>query len=75
MCEKNECCKVEKNNEDYLVCTCMEVMASYIKQAIKEGDDTLAKLSERLGVGTGCSSCIDEVEQILECEINKKHKN
>lgn len=53
---------------DYLVCTCMEVMYSQIVEAIKEGEDSFDKLSERLGVGTGCSSCVDEVCEILKEE-------
>lgn len=50
---------------DYLVCTCMEVMYSTIVESIKKGADTFEKLSEELGVGTGCSSCVEEVYTIL----------
>jgi NAD(P)H-nitrite reductase large subunit len=53
---------------DYLVCTCMGVMYSEICEAIRQGDDTFEKLSERFMVGTGCSSCVPEVCDILkEC--------
>lgn len=58
--------------EDYLVCTCMEVMYSEVVAAIKEGADTFKKLSDRLGVGTGCSSCVDEVHEILRETLEKK---
>ena len=51
---------------DYLVCTCMEVMYSQIVEAIETGAGTFQELSENLGVGTGCSSCVDEVMQILK---------
>lgn len=68
--KKNECCR--KNSPDYLVCTCMEVMYSDIIEVIKEGSDTFEKLSNKLGVGTGCSSCVDEVHEILEEELQKK---
>jgi bacterioferritin-associated ferredoxin len=57
---------------DYLVCTCMEVMYSDIVQAISEGTDTFEKLSDQLGVGTGCSSCVDEVHEILTEQLKKK---
>ena len=50
---------------DYLVCTCMEVMRSQIVEAIYGGANTFQELSNQLGVGTGCSSCIDEVKEIL----------
>ncbi len=56
---------------DYLVCTCMEVMYSDIVQAIEEGVDTFEKLSDQLGVGTGCSSCVDEVHEILNEQLTK----
>ena len=67
-CSKQKCCK---QREDYLVCTCMEVMYSQIVEAIHNGADTFNKLSDLLGVGTGCSSCVDEVNQILAEEIKK----
>lgn len=55
---------------DYLVCTCMAVMYSDIIQAIQEGAATYEQLQEKLLVGTGCSSCVEEVHQILK--ENKK---
>lgn len=51
---------------DYLVCTCMEVMYSQIVEAIEQGVDTFEQLSDLLGVGTGCSSCVEEVYEILK---------
>ena len=51
---------------DYLVCTCMEVMHSQIVDAIKDGADSFEKLSAQLGVGLGCSSCVEEVHAILK---------
>ena len=51
---------------DYLVCTCMEVMYSQIVAAVHEGAQAFESLSERLGVGTGCSSCVEEVYEILK---------
>ena len=50
---------------DYLVCTCMYVMHSDIVQAIQNGADTYQKLKDTLLVGTGCSSCVAEVKEIL----------
>ena len=68
--ENGKCCKFEK--DDYIVCTCMEVMHSQLVEAISEGEDTFNKLSDRLGVGTGCSSCVQEVNEILKEELKKK---
>lgn len=50
---------------DYLVCTCWGVMYTEIVQAIREGCKDFASLQEKLMVGTGCSSCVEEVYEIL----------
>ncbi len=68
--KNKECCN--SVNDDYIVCTCMEVMRSQLQEAISEGSDTFDKLSDRLGVGTGCSSCVQEVCEILKEELKKK---
>ncbi len=60
------------NRPDYLVCTCMEVMYSQIIEAIEQGATTFESLSDQLGVGTGCSSCVDEVHEILAQVLTKK---
>jgi bacterioferritin-associated ferredoxin len=62
----------QKTDHDYLVCTCMGVMRSDICCAINQGNRDFQSLSDTLGVGTGCSSCVSEVEEILERECKKK---
>jgi bacterioferritin-associated ferredoxin len=57
---------------DYLVCTCMGVMYSDICNQISAGSITFDQLSETLGVGTGCSSCVSEVHEILQEQLAKK---
>jgi len=71
-CKKDQCCKKEAVEQDYLICTCMGVMKSEIVDAISRGAVTFQALSAELGVGTGCSSCVEEVSQILEREKSKK---
>ncbi len=51
---------------DYLVCTCMGVMASEIREAINQGSADFEALYEQLMVGTGCSSCVPEVNEFLK---------
>ena len=51
---------------DYLVCTCMAVMYSDIVQAIQEGSTSYQALQDKLMVGTGCNSCVQEVHDILK---------
>jgi bacterioferritin-associated ferredoxin len=57
---------------DYLVCTCMGVMYSDICQAIKAGSQTFEDLYDTLGVGTGCSSCVQEVHEILAKQLKQQ---
>jgi nitrite reductase (NADH) large subunit len=59
-CDKNTECT------DYIVCTCMGIMYSEIVQAIKDGHTTVQALEDMFMVGSGCTSCIPEIEQILE---------
>lgn len=57
---------------DYLVCTCMGVMYSDIVAAIAAGHATYQDLQDTLMVGTGCSSCVQEVHEILKEELAAK---
>ena len=50
---------------DYLVCACMCVMYSEIVASIESGAKSFEDLSTELLVGTGCNSCVAEIEQIL----------
>ncbi len=59
-----------KGAPDYLVCTCMGVMRSEIIEAIEAGAQTFEELSEKLGVGTGCSSCVQEVHDLLKDKLS-----
>lgn len=70
--ESEDCCS---GAEDYLVCTCMEMMYSHIVDAIDRGAGTFDQLSDQLGVGTGCSSCVDEVHEILAERCSKIKKD
>ena len=55
---------------DYLVCTCFGVMYSEICAAIKNGAKNFDSLQDSLMVGTGCSSCVAEVKEILQQELS-----
>lgn len=58
---------------DYLVCTCMGMMHSDIVAAIEHGATTFEQLSKELLVGTGCSSCVDEVCMILNEQLKQRN--
>lgn len=75
-CDKKNgsgCCQqiLKIVSDDYLVCTCMGVMYTDICDAIDAGARTFEALSEKLGVGTGCSSCVQEVGQILQSRLKR----
>ncbi|WP_375436552.1 molybdopterin-dependent oxidoreductase [uncultured Hymenobacter sp.] len=52
-----------------LVCSCNNVGADNLRQAIAAGCDTLKELCATTGAGTGCGSCRPEVQQILATEL------
>lgn len=58
---------------DAVICVCMEVTETEIRQAIRDGYKDLPLLSKKLLIGTGCSSCICEVQEIIkEEQINNE---
>lgn len=58
---------------DYVVCTCMGVMYQEIVTAISQGNTTFEQLSDKLLVGTGCNSCVPEIQEMLRiCSKIKK---
>ncbi len=60
-----------RQKPDYLVCTCMGVMYSDIVREIEQGATTFEQLQDTLLVGTGCSSCVQEICDILKRKITK----
>lgn len=65
------CCQASQQ-DDYLVCTCMGVMYSEIVEAIHAGATDFQALSDQLMVGTGCSSCVQEITDILAQCVEKE---
>jgi len=51
------------------VCSCNNVGADNLRQAIATGCGTLAELCARTGAGTGCGSCRPEVQRLLEASL------
>jgi ferredoxin-nitrate reductase len=49
-----------------LVCSCNNVGADNLRQAIATGCDSLPALCATTGAGTGCGSCRPEVQRILQ---------
>ena len=53
------------------VCICKAVTDKQIRRAAANGVDNLYELREALGVGSGCGTCSDVAESILD-EANDK---
>ncbi len=48
------------------VCLCQAVKDAEIRQAVASGVDDIDRLAEELGVGTGCGSCRDFAQTLIE---------
>ena len=58
--------------EDKLICSCFDVYKSEIVKAIKGNDLTnLQEVMDVTDAGTGCGSCQDSIQEILD-EVNGK---
>jgi bacterioferritin-associated ferredoxin len=49
-----------------IICLCYDISKSDIKKAIRDGHDSIEKLSEHLQVGDHCGGCLASAEEILE---------
>ena len=58
--------------EDNIICNCMDVSEHEIVDSIKNKKATnVQDVMDITGAGTGCGSCIDDIEEILKRELNK----
>ena len=48
------------------VCLCQAVKDTEIRQAVASGVDDVDQLAEVLGVGTGCGTCRDFAQALIE---------
>lgn len=59
--------------EDNIICNCMDVSEHEIVYTIRNEEDVnLQDIIDITGAGSGCGSCIGELEEILERELKKK---
>jgi len=58
--------------EDNIICNCMDVSEHEIVFTIKNNEDVnLQDIMDITGAGTGCGSCIGDIEEILDRELKK----
>ena len=56
-------------NEENIICNCMDVSEHEIVDAIKNKTaKTIQDIMDITGAGTGCGSCIPDIEEILKRE-------
>lgn len=48
------------------VCLCQAVKDSEVRQAVASGVENVDQLAEVLGVGTGCGSCRDFAQALID---------
>lgn len=51
--------------QDPLVCSCLAVSESEVRQAIRDGASTLKAVGERCEAGTGCQTCHEAIHCLL----------
>lgn len=60
------------NPEENMICSCMSVSEHEIRYAIQKQDAvTLQDIEDITGAMSGCGSCTEEVEDILQEEMEK----
>jgi len=60
-----------KEEEERVVCKCMNITDQEIEHAVLEGARTFYELQEMTKVGTGCGECEQEVTELLQTYENK----
>lgn len=52
------------------VCLCHAITDTQIKQAVDQGDTSLADLKKRLGVGSQCGKCTRMASEIIQARLD-----
>ena len=53
------------------VCLCQAVKDSEVRQAVASGVEDVDQLAEALGVGTGCGSCRDFAQTLIDQALDE----
>src|SRR5262245_20666761 len=62
-------------DDDRIICRCYQVTHREIARAIREGDlRTVEEVTARTNAAGGCSSCYDDVREILDLEHGGTHR-
>ncbi len=54
------------NENDTVVCRCKKITIGKIKEAVKNGCETVDELVEKTGCCTACGNCESEIQAIMD---------
>lgn len=52
-------------NLDEVICSCFQVTAGMIKEAVENGASTLSEVQDATSAGTACGVCLDRIEECI----------
>ncbi|MDB2387210.1 bacterioferritin-associated ferredoxin [Shewanella sp.] len=52
------------------VCLCHAITDTQIKEAVSQGDTSIAQVKKRLGVGDQCGKCVTMASQIIQRQVD-----
>ncbi|MDE7328093.1 MAG: (2Fe-2S)-binding protein [Lachnospiraceae bacterium] len=53
-------------DDEEIICPCMGTTIREIREAVKNGSDTLEAVEAATGAGTVCGACTDELAALIE---------
>ena len=57
-------------DRDDIICHCQQITYDEILKAIQNGAQTVEVIGDITEAGIACGSCIEDIEEILEEELN-----
>jgi len=54
------------------VCICKAVSDTQIKEAVANGAEDLASIQANLGAATGCGTCVDYAQKVINEALTQK---
>ena len=54
------------------VCICNAVSDQQIKDAVASGHEDLQSIQNQLGAATGCGTCVEHAEQVINAALASK---
>ncbi|MBT8144157.1 MAG: (2Fe-2S)-binding protein [Gammaproteobacteria bacterium] len=55
-----------------IVCVCKQVSESQVREALRKGHSSVDEISRCLGVGTGCGTCLEYAQELIENDSEQR---